>query len=64
MIKIVERIDYEQQNKLIELMIDKGIKVEWILGLCNIKLLQELTVKQYNYLLIFISNFLQERENK
>lgn len=49
-----EKIKREELNNLINLMQKNGILQEWVLGLCNVPSLIDLTVIQYNYLLIII----------
>lgn len=49
-----EKIKREELNNLINLMQKNGILQEWILGLCKVPSLVDLTVIQYNYLLIII----------
>lgn len=49
-----EKIKREELNNLISVMQKNGILQEWILGLCKVSSLVDLTVIQYNYLLIII----------
>lgn len=51
----MEKIDNQQLNKLFKLLEKKSIKSEWILSICDIELLTDLTVRQYNFLLLLIN---------
>lgn len=51
----MEKIDKQQLNKLFELLEENKIKSEWILNICNIESLVDLTIRQYNFLLLLIN---------
>jgi len=53
--KKVEKIDNQQLNYLIELLENKMVKSKIILSICNIQYLTDLTVIQYNYLLLLLN---------
>lgn len=50
------RIDYVQLDNLLNLLQNHNIPSQVVLHLCNIGSLAELTVPQYNYLLLLIKN--------
>lgn len=49
-----EQIKREELNNLINIMQEKGIMQDWILGLCNVKSLIDISMVQYNYLIAII----------
>lgn len=50
----MEKIDKEQLNNLVNLLENNSIKSRWIMSICNIESLNDLTVRQYNFLLLLI----------
>lgn len=50
----MELIDYEQEQKLWEIMSENDIRLDWLKKLFNVKTLQEVNVWQYNYLLLIL----------
>lgn len=50
----MEKIDKQQLNRLLTILEKYGLKNKWILEICNIESLIDMTVKQYNFLLILI----------
>lgn len=50
----MEKIDKQQLNKLLRVIEQYRLKNEWILSICNIDSLVDMSVKQYNFLLILI----------
>lgn len=51
----MEKIDNQQFNTLLKLLENNSVKCEWILNICSIECLTELTVRQYNFLLLLIN---------
>lgn len=50
----MSKIDNTQLQKLLETINKYHILESWILNICNIKCLNELSIVQYNYLLAII----------
>lgn len=50
----MERITKEQINKLLSLVENYNLLIEWVYGICNVDCITDITVLQYNYLLMII----------
>lgn len=48
----MERIDINQMEKLFNLMGRFNVPTTCIKGVCNVKQIQDITVRQYNFLLL------------
>ena len=57
----MEIIDNQQLNNLFQLLEKNSIKSEWISSICNIETLTDLTVRQYNFLLLLIKKLKEKR---
>lgn len=51
----MEKIDSQQIITLLELLERNSIKCEWILSICNVECLTDLSIRQYNFLLLLIN---------
>ncbi len=51
----MEKINSQQFNTLLKSLEKNSIKYEWILSICNIDCLMDMTVRQYNFLLLIIN---------
>lgn len=61
---ILEKIDYEQMNKLLNTLEKARVSHNTILSICNVKYLQDITVVQYNNILLLFSHFEAVLNNK
>ena len=50
----MELIDYEQEQRLYEVMSENCIRLDWVKKVFNVNTLKEVNVWQYNYLLLII----------
>lgn len=50
----MEYIEKEQLDKLIKTMIEFGLQNEWVKRMLNVEDMHDITVWQYNYLLLII----------
>ncbi len=59
----MEKLEKDQLNKLIETLEKYKIKSKWIMKICNVDSLLDITIVQYNYLLLIIEKiFIREKE--
>lgn len=59
----MEKIDKTQLNNLIETLEENSIKSKWIMSICNVDSLTDITATQYNFLLLLIKKvFMKEEE--
>lgn len=50
----MELIDYEQEQRLYEVMSENCIRLDWVKKVFNVNTLKEVNVWQYNYLLLIL----------
>lgn len=50
----MELIDYEQEQRLYEVMSENDIRLDWVKKVFNVNTLKEVNVWQYNYLLLIL----------
>lgn len=50
----MELINYEQEQRLYEVMSENCIRLDWVKKVFNVNTLKEVNVWQYNYLLLII----------
>ncbi len=58
----MEKIDKEQLNNLIEVLEENSIKSKWIMSICNVESLTDITTMQYNFLLLLIKKVFMREE--
>lgn len=50
----MEKIDREQLLNLMKIIDKYQLLIDWVKGLCQVEYLEEITVIQYNFLLVII----------
>ena len=50
----MEKIDREQLLNLMKIIDKYQLLIDWVKGLCQVEYLEEITVVQYNFLLVII----------
>lgn len=60
----MEKINKEQINNLLDQLIKYNLLYEWIYILCNVDCLTDITVKQYNSILLIINTINENIEKE